>query len=98
MAERTRLAFELFKLHNVDIFVDCGDVVDTYQPEMFKLWKEIYLKTFPDETKRPPFLMIPAGHDRIGTTWTQGYSDFVKLTGSGSVNPVKKLKDIILYQ
>ena len=92
MAERTRLAFELFKLHNVDIFVDCGDVVDTYQPEMFKLWREIYLKTFPDKTKRTPFLMIPAGHDRIGTTWTQGYSDFVKLTGSGSVNPVKKIK------
>ena len=92
MAERTRLAFELFKLHKVDIFVDCGDVVDTYQPEMFKLWREIYLKTFSDEKNRPPFLMIPAGHDRIGTTWEKGYSDFVRLTGSGSVNPVKQIK------
>ena len=32
MAERTRKAFELFKKHKVDFFVDCGDVVDTYQP------------------------------------------------------------------
>ena len=36
--------------------------------------------------------MIPAGHDRIGTTWEQGYGDFVKLTGSGTVNPVKCIK------
>ncbi len=92
MAERTRKAFELFKKNKVDFFVDCGDVVDTYQPDMFQLWRKIYLEVFADEKSRPDFLMIPAGHDRIGTTWKQGYSDFVKYTGSGSVNPVKQVK------
>ena len=76
----------------VDFFVDCGDVADTYQPEMFQLWRKLYLEVFPDEKTRPDFLMIPAGHDRIGTTWKKGYSDFLKYTGSGSVNPVKTVK------
>lgn len=92
MAERTKMAFELFRKHKVDFFVDCGDVADTYQPDMFRLWRQLYLEVFQDEKTRPDFLMIPAGHDRIGTSWQQGYSDFVKYTGSGSVNPVKKIK------
>ena len=32
--QRTKQAFELFKKHNVDFFVDCGDVADTYQPDI----------------------------------------------------------------
>ncbi|HCG24440.1 MAG TPA: hypothetical protein DE060_19645 [Lentisphaeria bacterium] len=90
--QRTKQAFELFKKHNVDFFVDCGDVADTYQPDMFQLWRRLYSEVFSDAGTRPDFLMIPAGHDRIGTTWEQGYGDFVKLTGSGTVNPVKCIK------
>lgn len=90
--ERTKMAFEFFKKHQLIFFVDAGDVTDTYQPEMFKLWRKMYLEVFSDEKSRPDFLMIPAGHDKSGAASTAaGYAEFVKLTGSGDVNPVKKI-------
>ena len=88
--ERTRMAFEFFKKQKVVFFVDAGDVANTYQPEMFKLWRKMYLEVFNDEKSRPDFLMIPAGHDKSGAESTaKGYAEFVRLTGSGAVNPVK---------
>ena len=88
--ERTRMAFEFFKKHNVRFFVDSGDITDTFQPDMFKLWRKMYLEVFADENSRPDFLMIPAGHDKSGAESTaKGYAEFVRLTGSGAVNPVK---------
>ncbi len=91
--ERTRLAFEFFKKQKVDFFVDAGDVTDTYQVDMFKLWRKMYLEVFSDESSRPDFLMIPAGHDKSGAESTAaGYAEFVKQTGSGAVNPVKVVK------
>lgn len=84
---RTRAAFEFFKKQNIRFFIDSGDVTDTYQPDMFKLWRQMYLETLGSEVD---FLMIPAGHDKSGAESTaKGYAEFVKLTGSGSVNPVK---------
>lgn len=91
--ERTRLAFEFFKKHKVDFFVDSGDITNTFQPDMLKLWRKMYLEVFSDEATRPDFLMIPAGHDKSGAASTAaGYAEFVKLTGSGAVNPVKVVK------
>ena len=88
--ERTKMAFEFFKKQKVVFFVDSGDVTNTYQPEMFKLWRKMYLEVFDDEKSRPDFLMIPAGHDKSGAESTaKGYAEFVRLTGSGAVNPVK---------
>ena len=88
--ERTKLAFEFFKKHNITFFVDAGDVASTFQPEMFKLWRKMYLEVFNDEKSRPDFLMIPAGHDKSGAESTaKGYAEFVRITGSGAVNPVK---------
>lgn len=85
--ERTRMAFEFFKKNDIRFFVDSGDVTDTYQPDMFKLWRKMYLEILGEKVD---FLMIPAGHDKSGAESTaKGYAEFVKLTGSGSVNPVK---------
>ena len=91
--ERTRMAFEFFKKHKVEFFVDSGDITNTFQPDMFKLWRKMYLEVFDDEATRPDFLMIPAGHDKSGAESTAaGYAEFAKLTGSGAVNPVKVVK------
>lgn len=88
--ERTRLAFEFFRRQKLTFFVDAGDVADTFQPDMFRLWRKMLLQTFPDASCRPDFLLIPAGHDKSGAASTQqGYEEFVKLTGSGAINPVK---------
>ena len=88
--ERTRMAFEFFKKQDVRFFVDSGDITDTFQPDMFTLWRKMYLEVFNDEKIRPDFLMIPAGHDKSGAESTaKGYAEFVRLTGSGAVNPVK---------
>ena len=85
--ERTRMAFEFFKKHDVRFFVDSGDITDTFQPDMFKLWRKMYLEVLGEKVD---FLMIPAGHDKSGAESTaKGYAEFVKLTGSGAVNPVK---------
>ena len=46
--ERTKLAFEFFKKHDITFFVDAGDVASTFQPEMFKLWRKMYLEVFND--------------------------------------------------
>ena len=87
--ERTKLAFEFFKKKKIAFFVDAGDIASTFQPEMFKLWRKMYLEAFNDEKSRPDFLMIPAGHDKSGAKSTaEGYAEFVRLTGSGAVNPV----------
>ncbi|MBE6363898.1 MAG: hypothetical protein E7054_09635 [Lentisphaerae bacterium] len=89
---RTKMAFEFFKKQQVQFFIDAGDVTDTFQPEMFKLWRQMYQEVFSDAKSRPDFLMIPAGHDKSGAASTAaGYAEFVKLTGSGEVNPVKKI-------
>ena len=93
--QRTKLAFELFRKHKVQFFVDAGDVSDTFQPEMFRLWRKMYLEVFSDAASRPDFLMIPAGHDKSGAESTaKGYAEFVRLTGSGAVNPVKVINGI----
>ena len=90
---RTKMAFEFFKKHKVEFFVNSGDITNTFQPDMFKLWRKMYLEVFSDEAARPDFLMIPAGHDKSGAESTAaGYAEFAKLTGSGAVNPVKVVK------
>ena len=90
---RTKMAFEFFKKHKVEFFVDSGDITNTFQPDMFKLWRKMYLEVFSDEATRPDFLMIPAGHDKSGAESTAaGYAEFARLTGSGAVNPVKVVK------
>ena len=57
-------ACELFAKLNVDLFVNCGDIANTYTPEIYPVLKELTDAAFP--SKPPQKIWVYANHDHIG--------------------------------
>ena len=56
-------ACELFAERNVDLFVNCGDIANTYTPEIYPVLKELTDAAFP--SKPPRKIWVFANHDHI---------------------------------
>ena len=66
------LAMELFKRHQVDAIVHCGDVADVSSAAAYDNYRNTVRKVFPEN--KPPELFAFAGHDIYGTgNWTTGW-------------------------
>ncbi len=78
-----KAACDLFAAHDVDIFVNCGDIADHYYPEAYPILKEITDGAFP--VKKPQKIWIYANHDHIdrqNEPWRVVMADVKRLLGA----------------
>ena len=78
-----KAACDLFAAHDVDIFVNCGDIADHYYPEAYPILKEITDGAFP--RKPPRKIWIYANHDHIDRKdepWRVVMADVKRLLGA----------------
>lgn len=78
-----KAACDLFAAHDVDYFVNCGDIADHYYAEAYPILKEITDGAFP---KKPPRkIWVYANHDHIDRKdepWRVVMADVKRLLGA----------------
>lgn len=94
---RTERVFTLFKQHNVDAIVNCGDITDYYAPEMLVEQNRIFDKIFANDIK-PEKVWIAAGHDviRAPDKW-EAYDQAAALLDSGGLTFVKEIRGFLFF-
>lgn len=94
-ALRTERVFALFKQHDVDAVVNCGDIANRYQLEMLELHNDIFKKVFSGDDK-PEKLWIAAGHDVAGAEdKCSAYDEVAEILDSGGLNFVKEINGFV---
>ena len=58
-------AWELFKKHQVDLVINCGDIADHHYPQGYRHYRNTINALFPDKSKKPKEIYAYANHDRI---------------------------------
>ena len=58
-------AWELFKKHQVDLVIKCGDIADHHYPKGYRHYRNTVNALFPDKSKKPKEIYAYANHDRI---------------------------------
>ena len=91
--KRAEKIFNLFKEHNVDAIINCGDTSDTYNIELIQQYCELFYNTFIDQEEKPEKLWIAAGHDVLGAPDKDlAYQEVATTFNSGGLNFVKEIK------
>ena len=90
---RAKKIFQLFKEHNVDGVINCGDTSDTYNIKLIQQYCELFYNTFKDQEEKPEKLFLAAGHDVLGALDKDlAYQEVARTFNSGGLNFVKEIK------